>query len=201
MLRSDACAAVILLAAGESRRMGRPKQLLPWRGTTLVRHAAETALHSQASGVVVVVGSQAAQVCAALEGLDVKIAENASFASGQASSLRVGIGALGTGYAAALVMLVDQPLVQPALLDALVERWRATGAPLVVPRHAGRRGNPVLIGRELFGELLDLRGDTGARSLFERHSTRIAWLEADESVVVDVDSPEAYAQLLAQEPG
>jgi molybdenum cofactor cytidylyltransferase len=189
-------AALVLLAAGESKRMGQPKQLLAWHGTTLVRHAAQTALASHAHPVIVVVGSQAAQVRAELQGLDLHIVTNPDYASGQASSLQAGLMALPATSSAVVVMLVDQPLVRAKLIDHLIARWQSGGAPLVVPCCAGRRGNPVLIGRELFEELRALQGDAGARVIFERHAARIAWVEADEAVLLDADSPEAYARLV-----
>jgi molybdenum cofactor cytidylyltransferase len=200
MASGEARVAAVLLAAGESRRMGQPKQLLPWQGQTLVRHMAQMALAADVAHLLVVVGCEADAVTAALGGLPVAMVYNDDYRSGQASSLRVGINSLGTSYNAALVVLVDQPLLRPALLDSLIATWRTTRAPLVVPRHKGQRGNPVLIGRELWPELTDLSGDTGARALFTRHAGRIAWVEADASVVVDMDTPAAYAALAAEHP-
>lgn len=189
--------AAVLLAAGESRRMGRPKQLLPWGGVSLVRHAAQTALASCADGLFVVVGCYADAVRAELAGLPLTIVENPDYADGQASSLRCAIAAV-TAYQAALVLLSDQPLVTAATLDGLIGRWRETGALAVVPRYQGQRGNPVLVDRCLFAELLALQGDSGARQLFERYASQIVWVEADRSVVVDVDNPEAYRELVGQ---
>lgn len=188
--------AVLLLAAGESRRMGRPKQLLPWCGKPLVRHAAETALQAQADELLVVLGAHAEAVAAALHGLTLRLVQNPGYATGQAGSLRVGLAALPADADAAIVLLADQPLLKPALLDALIAERGASRAPLVVPRHGGQRGNPVLLGRELFAELAALEGDTGARPIFERHREQIAWVEAPPAVLFDVDSPAAYAALL-----
>jgi molybdenum cofactor cytidylyltransferase len=188
----------ILLAAGTSSRMGRPKQLLEWRGRPLVRHVAEQALASQRlTGLVVVVGAVADSVRAALTGLDgpVLIVQNPDYASGQASSLRVGLGALPATARAALVLLVDQPLVTPALIDALIAAYDADQDALaLIPYYRGRRGNPVLLVRALFDELRLLEGDVGAREVLARHAGAVRQIVLDDPAVVsDMDTPEDYA--------
>lgn len=186
----------VLLAAGASSRMGRPKQLLEWRGRPMVRHAAEQALASRLSGLVVVTGAEASAARAALVGLDgpVQTVENPDYAAGQAGSLRAGLAALPGSTAAALVLLVDQPLVTAALIDRLLDAYEANRSCLaVVPTYQGRRGNPVLLAAPLFAELATLAGDVGARAVLDRHAPRICWLTVDDpAVVTDVDTPEAY---------
>jgi len=189
----------VLLAAGMSSRMGQPKQLLAWGGRPMVRHVAEQALASRLTGLVVVTGASAVGARAALVGLDgpVQTVENSDFAQGQAGSLRAGLAALPAAAAAALVLLVDQPLVTPALIDAILAAYDADRSALaVVPRHRGRRGNPVLLASALFPELGTLQGDVGARTVLDRHADRIRWLDVDDpAVVTDVDTPEAYQTL------
>ena len=138
----------ILLAAGSSTRMGRPKQLLRWRGRPLVRHVAEVALASRAAGLVVVLGAAAEEVGAALAGLGGALTTVvcAGYAAGQAASLRCGLTALPADATAAVVLLVDQPLVTPTLVDQLIHAFAADpGALMVVPRYQGQRGNPALV--------------------------------------------------------
>lgn len=187
----------ILLAAGTSSRMGRPKQLLSWHGKPLVRHMAEQALASRITGLVIVIGAAADLVRAALVGLDgpVLIVENLDYASGQASSLRAGLNALPAAARAALVLLVDQPLVTPALLDRLIAAYeRCPGMLAVVPHYQGRRGNPALLAHDLFAELKEVGGDVGARQLLARYADRVCQIDVDDPAVVsDMDTPEDYA--------
>lgn len=195
----------VLLAAGLSSRMGRPKQLLDWRGRPLVRHMAEAALASRLEGLVVVLGADAPAARGALVGLDgpVQTVECADYAQGQAESLRSGLGALPAAATGAVVLLVDQPLVGPALIDRLVAAFAAEPMALaVVPRHQGRRGNPVLLAAALFPELQALTGDVGARGVLERHAAQVRWLELDDpAVLLDADTPEAFARLRANQEG
>jgi molybdenum cofactor cytidylyltransferase len=174
--------------------MGALKQLLPWRGEPLVRHAARQALASGLEGLVVVLGHEAAAVAATLDGLPVQCVRNAEYATGQASSLRAGLAALPGEAEAAVVLLCDQPLVTPALIDAIVASYNgAPGVVAVIPRFEGQRGNPVLLARPLFAELMTLEGDEGARRVLQRHAERVRWLDVgDAAAVTDVDTLEAY---------
>jgi molybdenum cofactor cytidylyltransferase len=204
----------ILLAAGTSSRMGAPKQLLPWRGEPLVRHAARQALGSKLDGLIAVLGHEAAAVEAALAGLPLRCVRNEGYASGQASSLRAGLAALPSEAEAALVLLCDQPLVSPALIDEILAAFRQplpdakdvarqgenlqrSAFPVaVIPRYEGQRGNPVLLARPLFAQLMGLEGDEGARRVLGRHATRVRWLDVgDAAAVTDVDTLEEYRAL------
>ncbi|NNJ13525.1 nucleotidyltransferase family protein [Chloroflexales bacterium ZM16-3] len=186
----------ILLAAGTSSRMGKPKQLLEWGGRPLVRHVAEQALASQMTGLVIVIGAAANAVRAALVGLDgpVLIVENPDYASGQASSLRAGLSALPGTARAAMVLLVDQPLVTPALIDQIIAGYGTNPQALaLIPSYRGRRGNPVLLAHGLFEELRTLKGDVGARDVLARHAAEVAQIAVDDpAVTTDMDTPEDY---------
>lgn len=195
----------VLLAAGLSSRMGQPKQLLFWRGRPLVRHVAEVALASRLAGLVVVLGAEAVAARAALVGLNgaVQTVQCDAFAEGQAASLRCGLAALPAAATAAVVLLVDQPLVSPALIDRLIAAFQADpGALAVVPRHGGRRGNPALVAASIFAELRALEGDRGARELLERRAAAVRWLDLDDpAVVLDADTPEAFERLRQNDEG
>lgn len=187
----------LLLAAGISRRMGQPKQLLEWQGQPLVRHVAGNVLAAQSvERLVVVIGAVADEVRTALAGLGPRltIAENPDYASGQASSLRVGLAALPTASAAVLVVLADQPLVTPGLIDHLIAAYRAQPAALaLVPTYQGQRGTPTILGCGLFAELRELQGDVGARVVLHRHPDAVCRVAVDDpAVVVDLDTPDAY---------
>ncbi|MDP8924359.1 MAG: NTP transferase domain-containing protein [Chloroflexota bacterium] len=189
----------IVLAAGTSSRMGRPKLLLPLGGTSLVRRAVETAVGSRAKQVVVVTGAHREQVERELAGLPVGLAHNPDFAAGMSGSLRAGLLALRPETDAAVVLLADQPFIGPEVVDALIEVYAATRAPVVRPRYAGQPGNPVLWDRSLFGQLLEQRGDQGGRELLRQYTDRIAWRELpDARAQEDVDTPEAYETLLRE---
>ncbi|MCC6179907.1 MAG: NTP transferase domain-containing protein [Chloroflexi bacterium] len=195
----DGRVGAVILAAGSSSRMGRPKLLLPFDGRTLVRRAADAALGSGARPVVLVTGAYRAEVEEEIRGLPVHVAFNPRHAEGMSTSLRAGLTALGPEVDAAIVLLADQPLVDGALVDALVERYRATGAPIVRPRFNGQPGNPVLWDRCLFPELLEQSGDQGGRSVLRGHASEIAWVELDDDrCTIDVDTPEAYDTLRAR---
>lgn len=202
-LPPGSCSSVIvgvLLAAGRSMRMGRPKQLLPWRGVPLVRHMAHIALATQLRELVVVTGAAAQAVHAALGDLPVRVVHNPAFEQGQSTSLRVGIQALPPGVDAAMVLLVDQPLLQPATIDALIAAWRPPWQ-IVAPRYAGQRGHPVLFARALFDQLCALQGDRGARNLLERYAAQSLLVDVtDGGVVLDMDTPDVYRRLHGQTP-
>jgi molybdenum cofactor cytidylyltransferase len=183
----------VLLAAGSSRRMGRPKQLLDWGGSPLVRVAAEQALAAGLQELIVVTGAAHAEIAAALAGLPLRLVYNPEHAQGQSTSLRAGIGALGQQAAATLVLLGDQPFVTAAIVGRIVGAWRASGAPIVAPRYRGTRGNPVLFARELFPELLAVTGDQGARAILAARSSTIHFVDIDDDrPLADIDTPDDY---------
>ncbi|MFQ3631560.1 NTP transferase domain-containing protein [Roseiflexus sp.] len=186
--------AGIILAAGTSSRMGRSKQLLDWGGRPLVRAIAETALAAGLDEVIVVIGSIAGEVGAALADLPVRLAPNPLAAAGQSTSLRAGIAALSPKVAAAVILLADQPFVTAAIIEALVRAWRDRYAPIVAPVFAGTRGNPVLFDRSMFAELLAIEGDQGARSIIASNLARVHSVHFDNKrPLLDIDTPEAYA--------
>lgn len=192
----------ILLAAGRSQRMGQPKLLLPWHGIPLVRHVAQLALRTKLDELIVVTGHRAEHMAAALADLPLRIVHNAAFLEGQSTSLRAGIAAVDRAADAALILLADQPLLQVRTIDVLIGTYNTTNASIIVPRYGGRRGNPVMFRRALFPVLSAITGDQGARQVIEDHQTQVAWVDvADEGVSLDIDTPDAYQQLLDRSSG
>lgn len=186
----------ILLAAGRSTRMGEPKLLLLWGNIQLVRHVAQIALRSTLDHLVVVTGHRAEHVQAALGGLPVTLVHNDAFLDGQSTSVRAGIAALDANVEAAMILLADQPLLQSSTIDALIAAYHKHQALIVAPRYKGQRGNPVLFNRALFAELGTLQGDQGARPVLQAHRQHLHLLDvADEGVLLDLDTPDAYQQL------
>jgi molybdenum cofactor cytidylyltransferase len=190
--------ACIVLAAGRSTRMGAANKLLAGiGGTPMVRRVVEAALAGRARPVLVVTGHQAAEVRAALAGLGVTLVDNPAFATGLASSLKAGVRALPAGCDGALVMLGDMPRVGSEHLDRLIAAFaaEATGAPIVVPVHEGRQGNPVLWPAAFFAELLQLEGDAGAKRLIRAHAERVREVDVGtDAIFADVDTPEALEE-------
>jgi molybdenum cofactor cytidylyltransferase len=183
----------VILAAGSSRRMGRPKLLLDLGGRTLIRRAVEQAEQSQADEVVVVVGPNRAEMERALAGTSARLVENPDHLTGMASSLRAGVGALAPEVEAIVVLLGDQPFQGSEVIDRLIEAHRASGSPIVVPLYAGRRGNPVLFARSLFGELLRQEGDQGGREVIAADPLRVATVAFEsEAPQRDLDTWDEY---------
>ena len=196
-LRAPRIAAVVL-AAGQSSRMGSNKLLAEWRGKSLLRWTVESALASEASPVIVVTGHESAKVEAALKGLDVRIVHNLHYASGLSASLKAGIRAVPANSDGAIVLLGDMPEIAPALIDRMIAAFSpADGRSICVAVHEHRRGNPVLWARRFFSEIEALSGDVGAKDLIAAHEDAVCDLEADGAVLRDIDTPDALAALRA----
>jgi molybdenum cofactor cytidylyltransferase len=188
--------AAIVLAAGQSRRMeGRNKLLEDFGGAPLIRRAAEAAVNSKASPVIVVTGGSGDEIKKALKGLDVRFVNNADFAEGLSSSLKAGIRAVPETSAGAVVCLGDMPHVSSALIDKLIQGFAPErGALIVAPVRNKQRGNPLLWARRFFPELLKLEGDMGARKLANFYDEGLAEIEVDDDgAFADIDTPEALA--------
>ena len=190
--------AGIILAAGGSTRFGEPKQLLDWHGKPLVSHVAQLALDAGLDPVVVVTGADHDAVSEALRGVQVAVACNPGWASGQGSSVRLGIEALPEGVGGAVFLLVDQPLIPPELIKKIIEGHRRNPAAIILPVLGGQAGNPVLFDKQVFDDLTQLGGDVGGRVLFEKYPTReVPW--DDERIQQDIDTPEDYQRIRFQE--
>ncbi len=188
----------IVLAAGRSSRFRAAggseatKLVAKLNGRPIVRIAAEAALASSARPVVVVTGHDRASVEAALSGLGVATAFNPEFSTGLASSLKIGLSAIPPSAAGALIVLGDMPGIEAQLIDALIDAFLASETALAAaPTRAGRRGNPVLLGRSLFEAAMGLQGDEGARRLIDSLAAdELIEVEApDAGVIVDIDTP------------
>ncbi|MDB5233574.1 MAG: hypothetical protein JWR44_567 [Hymenobacter sp.] len=188
--------ALLLLAAGASSRLGQPKQLLPYRGSTLLRYAAEVAAASGCTPRLLVTGALHNELLPEVAGLGFGAIRNDGWASGMGSSIAAGLAALesqNSHLAAVIIMLCDQPLLTPDVLRQLQQQFSATGQALVATSYAGTRGVPALFARSLFAELQALAGAIGARALLRRY----AQLPAVEFAggAVDVDTAAQYAAL------
>ncbi len=191
--KAEAKVHAVVLAAGRSSRMGGSNKLMAkFDGKPLLYLVTERVLASKAAGAVVVTGHQSERSEGALVGLSVKVAHNPDYTSGLASSLQTGIAALPASAAGALVVLGDMPGVGTADLNRMIDAFEAAGGSAVVRATAGgKRGNPVILPRELFAEVATLEGDTGARHLVEKSA--VIDVELGEGAALDVDTPEMLA--------
>jgi molybdenum cofactor cytidylyltransferase len=182
----------LVLAGGESRRLGRPKQLLDLAGKPLVVHVVERALAAPVDGVVVVIGSHASEVELALRGYPAYRVFNPHFSQGQGASLAAGIRAMPSTVDAVVVMLGDVPGVASESIGAVTARWRETHAPAVVARYGERQGHPVLFDRSVFFELASLEGDTGGREILRALGEMVEAVDLPGEVPADVDTEEDW---------
>ncbi|MGC1188983.1 MAG: nucleotidyltransferase family protein [Candidatus Binatus sp.] len=185
----------IILAAGESRRMGYPKPLLKIGGRTFIEHIAATML-AVVPRLVIVIGAHRERVLGAIpRDRRIVIAENPNYARGQLSSLKVGLSALRPDASGALVHLGDHPMVRAETFAAIVDWYNQTGKPIVIARHDGHRGHPVVFDRTMFAELQSAPEEVGARNVVNADSSRVAYVDLDDGGInLDLDTPSDLAR-------
>jgi len=189
--------AGLILAAGESSRMGQDKALLTYRGRTFLEAVTQTLRAAGLEQIAVVLGHHAEEIQRATNLRGIQVVINPDYRRGQTTSLQAGLRALTTGALEAIVLcLVDHPAVSPEVVTQLLATFRATRAPVVIPTFQGQRGHPVVIGRKLFDELLNLSADTGTNTVFRAHRDETRFAEVDDrNILVDVDNQEEYQRL------
>lgn len=197
--------AAIVLAAGESSRMGRPKPLLPLNGDTFLGHLLAQLRASRVERTVVVLGHEPGAILEAIPEVRPLAVVNADYRLGQLSSFIAGLDAVGDGVDAVLLCLADHPFVSASLIDELIEAYETTRLPIVIPVYEGRRGHPVLFAARLFHELRSAPRDQGARAVVRAHAAEVLEVATDEAgIVADIDTPEDYerwrARFLHSEP-
>lgn len=188
----------LILAAGQSRRMGKENKLLAEvNGKPMVRHVADAVAASKAASMTVVLGHEADAVRAALADLKPSYAYNPDYAEGLSTSLKAGLAAVGEDVDGVIVCLGDMPRIGTATIDRMIAAFDPVeGRSIVVPTRRGKRGNPVLFAKRFFEEMAGVSGDVGARHLIGNHEDLAVEIEVDdESVLTDVDTPEALARI------
>jgi molybdenum cofactor cytidylyltransferase len=195
MSRGDRIGAVVL-AAGTSSRMGEPKQLLCLGGRTVLGQTLENVRGASVAQIVLVLGFAADVIARQPEVEGVTLVINGQFSEGMGSSLRTGIAALNPGIDAALVVLADQPFVRPATLNQLIGGYIESKAQIAIPTYRGFRGNPVLLDRSVFAEVMAITGDIGCRAIFGSHTDGIVKVPVDDvGVLLDIDSKSDFERL------
>lgn len=181
----------LILAAGESKRFGEPKQLARIAGKALLQHAIDCVNASRADEVLLVLGAHADEIREQIDPGRARVAVNANYAGGMSTSIIAGVKAASEETSAVMIVLADQPFVLPQTLDHLIDQYEEKHPSAVIPTHNGSRGNPVIVGRALFGEMLELTGDTGCRAILRDHAESVVMLAVDDpGVVMDVDTVE-----------
>ena len=190
--------AGVVLAAGRSARLGRPKQLLDLGGRPVLVHVLANARAAALDDLILVLGHEAQRIRATIASdlAGVQVVDNPRYTAGQSTSLHTGLRAVATESDAAVVLLGDQPQVGPDVIDALIAMFRETGAPIVMPSYGGVPANPVLIARSLFPEVLAVAGDQGAREVVRAHRADTAFVPfPDRRPPADIDTEADYESL------
>lgn len=193
--------SAVILAAGGARRMGLPKQLLPWKGSTLLGHAIAVARESRCSNILVVLGAYRNAIHPVIADAGVFRVVNPEWSEGLGSSIRTAIrtlNALPHRSDAALIQLADQPLVTAGVLDRLIETFERTRTGIVASEYGGEQGTPALFDASLFPELSELEGQAGVQRVIARHPDRLVAVPFAGGVI-DLDTREDYRRMRSLE--
>ena len=193
--------AAVVLAAGSSSRMGQNKLLLDLGGEALVRRAVRAAMEAGLEPVIVVLGHEASRVQAAIGDLPCRPVINKTYADGVGTSLKAGVAAVPSEVHALVVILADMPFVSKAMIGAVVQRYRTTGAHLVVSSYGEVDAPPILYDRTLFAELLSDTGERCGKRVVRRHRSEAEVIACNEAALRDVDVPEDYEHARARVVG
>lgn len=188
---------IVLLAAGASTRLGRPKQLLAYHGQTLLQHSVQTAAASRAQQVMVVLGASSEKLASEMKEANVHVVVNTEWQEGMGSSIRCGINAitgLDSAFEGMIIMVCDQPFVTTDLLNEIIDTHRRTGKQIIACSYEDSFGPPVFFHRSLFKELMQLKGDIGARSILIQHTDTVEVIPFPQGTF-DVDTEEDYERL------
>lgn len=187
----------IVLAAGESTRMGTQKLLLPYAGSTVIEEIVDQVLRSGVDACVVVTGHEPERIREGLGARDILFAQNDRYREGMLSSVRAGLAVPDTSWSAAIILLGDQPSVRSATIDVLIESHSTRPEDIVVPSFEGRRGHPLLVPMRFREEILERFDETGLRGLLRAHPESVTEVSVDtKSILEDLDYPEDYQRAI-----
>ena len=193
--------SAILLAAGESRRMGSPKLLLKWGDSTIIEKSVDALLASKVDELIVVLGYQAQEISRKVGSRRLKITINQQYRMGMSTSIRRGLRQVDPKSEAILVALADLPFIETDVINHLIDSYRRNPYGIVLPSYRGERGHPVILSRFRYQEEMNhLTGDRGCSPILDLHPGDILEVEVDsESVVADIDSWEQYKAMAVTE--
>lgn len=188
---------IVILAAGASTRLGKPKQLLKYNGNSLLQNAIDASVNSVAASVIVVLGANADNILQETNKSSIKTIINSEWEEGMASSIRIGLNELlfiSPATVAVIFMVCDQPYVSSELINELIQTHLDTGKPIVTCNYGETIGPPALFHKSLFNELMKLKGDAGARKIIQQHIDAIATISFTKGNI-DIDTAEDYDDL------
>ena len=185
--------SAILLAASESKRMGKPKLLMPFGRSTILEQTVDNLLNSKVSEVIVVLGYKAEEAMPKITAKPVKIAINPVYHQGMSTSIIAGLNLIDDRGEAVMLVLADQPFVDSKIINELVQQFYAHKKGIVIPTYQGRRGHPIIFTIKYKTELLGLKGDTGGRQIIEKHPDDILEVAVDSpGINIDIDTISDY---------
>jgi molybdenum cofactor cytidylyltransferase len=188
---------IVILAAGEASRFGRPKQLASWQGTSLLRRSVQTALGSRCRPVIVVTGNQSEAMEREIAGMEVHVTKNAYWHLGIGTSIRAGVAAAiqcEPKPDAVCLLLCDQPMIGAAAIDRLAAAYLASGQLICAAFYSGTLGTPAIFSSTLFDELMNLADGEGGKAVIQRHLNQVEKLDLPEAAA-DVDTQDDLARL------
>lgn len=192
--------AAVVLAAGESSRMGADKALLMYRGRTFLENIISALREAGIARIVVVLGHHAEVIQQSIDLSSVEVVVNQDYRQGQTSSLQAGLRALaGKEPDGVVLSLVDHPAISARTVQKLIQHFRYTGKPVIIPQLNGKHGHPVLLGRKVFSQIAALGPGEGADVVIHRYRPQTKFIEVtDPGILIDIDDPESYLKLGAQ---
>jgi len=188
--------SAILLAAGESKRMGKPKQLMPFGRSTILEQTIDNLLNSEVSEVIVVLGYRAEEMIKTVAIKPVKVAINPAYHQGMSTSIVTGLNLVDDGAQAVMLALADQPLVDSKTINRLIDEFFNCDKGIAMPVYQGRRGHPIIFSIKYKGELLKLKGDIGGRQIIKQHPDDVLEVAVGcEGINIDINTPSNYSHL------
>lgn len=189
----DRSVSAIVAAAGDSKRLGRPKQLLPFGQSTLIELVVDNFLKSNLREVIVVLGYLYEEISSKLSAKPVRMVYNPAYFEGLSSSIKAGIMAVDTDSSSVMIALGDQPLIGADLINLLIDTYQNGGKGIVRPAFQGKMGHPVIMDLKYKGEILNISGDVGCRDIILAHKDDVDIVEVNSRVILlDVDTQEDY---------